>query len=170
MLAAGYGSDTAKQMRIRWTDAGGKRRLVSPRNHPVVAKHLAEMQAVGRERAAVTIASITDELEEARTLAKEELNAGAMVRGQLAQVVQRLGAHLWTLPPKRDHLDQLAGIGRLDWLRLSRNQRQDSPSNAEARSSRVHAFVPTAPQARRRRRASSVTTSSTSPLQYPPTP
>ena len=46
-----------------------------------------------------------------------------------------------------------AGIGRLDWLRLSRNQRQDSPSNAEARSSRVHAFVPTAPQARRRRRA-----------------
>ena len=85
MLAAGYGYSTVKQERIRWTDAGGKRRFTSPRNHPVVAAHLAEMRAKASNRAAVTIASITDELEEARALATEERNAGAMVQASLGK-------------------------------------------------------------------------------------
>ena len=50
MLAAGYGYSTVKQERLRWTDADGKRRSTSPRNHPVVAAHLAEMRAKASNR------------------------------------------------------------------------------------------------------------------------
>lgn len=85
MLAAGYSEGAAKGKQIRWTDEKGQKHKGSPTEHPIVAAHIAEMQAEARKNTVVTIDNVVGKLEEAFTLAKMALNPSAMVSAAMGQ-------------------------------------------------------------------------------------
>ena len=127
MLEAGYAAGTAKGKQIRWTGPKGENVKGHPAEHPVVARYIAELQAEARKEVGVTIKSITDELEEAREVAKGGLNAGAMVQASMGKaklhglIVNKSQALKPVDAMTEDELDQLLQ-GKSDdeviaWLR-----------------------------------------------------